>query len=176
MHGMTFEKRYEKLIVTSAVTAKAGSGMFSHDHIEHRQPKSKFRDKTFDWDNLHLSCPKCNIKKGSKWCETAPILDAVIDRPIDEHLTYETGPLGVRRWPTSPRGKTTVEHTDLNRDGWVGLPGTRGKIYLEARSTIRKLKENLGAPEAGEVRRELEEKSRGPYGSVIAFALAEAGL
>ena len=148
----------------------------SHDHIEHRQPKSKFRDKTFDWDNLHLACPKCNIKKGSKWCETAPILDAVVDRPIDDHLTYKTGSVGVMRWPKSQRGATTEKHADLNRDGWNGLPGTRGKIYLEALNTIKDLQENLDAPAAGVVRNELKEKSKGQYGSVIAFALEEAGL
>ena len=148
----------------------------SYDHIEHRQPKSKFRDRTFDWDNLHLACQKCNTKKGEKWSGTAPILDAVVDRPVEEHLTYETGSVGVLRWPKSQLGNTTVEHTDLNRDGWDGLPGTRGKIYLEALKTIRELKKNLGAPQAGVVKHELEEKRKEPYGSVIAFALEEAGL
>ena len=148
----------------------------SHDHIEHRQPKSRFRDRAFDWDNLHLACPKCNIKKGDKWSETSPILDAVVDRPVEDHLTYKTGSFGVLRWPKSPRGATTVEHTDLNRGGWDGLPGMRGKIYLEVRNTISELKKNLGVPEAGVVRHELEAKRKEPYGSVIAFALEEAGL
>ena len=148
----------------------------SHDHIEHRRPKSRFHGSVFDWDNLHLVCPTCNIKKGNKWSETAPILDAVVDRPVEDHLTYKTGPSGVLRWPKSLRGATTVEHTDLNRDGWDGLPGTRGKIYLEARNTIRELEMNVGAPEAGVVRYELRAKRKEAYGSVIAFALEEAGL
>ena len=148
----------------------------SYDHIEHRRPKSKCRDTVFDWDNLHLACPKCNIEKGEKWSDTAPILDAVADRPVKEHLTYETGSMGVLRWPKSQRGTTTVEHADLNRGAWDGLPGTRGKIYFEALKVIRKLKKNLGAPQAGVVRHELEEKSKEAYGSVIAFALEEAGL
>ena len=148
----------------------------SYDHIEHRRPKSKFRGRVFDWDNLHLACPKCNTKKGDKWSGTAPILDAVVDCPVEDHLTYETGSIGVLRWPISPRGTTTVEHADLNRDGWDGLPGTRGQIYFEAWKVIRALKKNLDAPEAAVVRHELEEKKKMQYGSVIAFALEEAGL
>ena len=148
----------------------------AHDHIEHRRPKSKFRDGVFDWDNLHLACPACNIKKGNKWSETAPILDAVVDRPVEDHLTYEVGETGVVCWPKSQRGSTTVEHADLNRDGWDGLPGTRGKIFFEALRVIRRLKKNPSAPEAAIVQYELEEKKKTQYGSVIAFALEEAGL
>lgn len=148
----------------------------AYDHIEHRRPKSKFPERAFDWDNLHLACPKCNIKKGEKWRESAPILDAVVDRPIEDHLTYEFGGTGMIRWPRSPRGATTVEHADLNRDGWDGLPGMRGRIYFEALKVIRQLKKNPEAPEAVVVRHELEEKKKMQYGSVIDFALEEAGL
>lgn len=148
----------------------------AYDHIEHRRPKAKFRDKVFDWDNLHLACPICNTKKGSKWNKDAPILDAVVDRPVEDHLTYQFSELGVLRWPKSPRGTTTVEHAGLNRNGWDGLPGTRGQIYFAALRVIRDLKTNPGKPEAVVVRHELEEKKKGQYGSVITFALNEAGL
>ena len=148
----------------------------SYDHIEHRRPKSKFREQVFNWDNLHLACPKCNIKKSNKWKETAPILDAVMDCPINDHLTYKLGDSGALRWPVSKRGATTVEHADLNRDGWDGLPGTRGKIFLEAWEVIQSLKRNPDAPETGVVRHELEVKKNMQYGSVIAFALEQAGL
>ena len=148
----------------------------AYDHIEHLRPKSKFRDRVFDWDNLHLACPKCNNKKGDKWSEAAPILDAVVDRPIEDHLTYEVGRTGVLRWPKSRRGNTTVEHAALNRDGWNGLPGTRGQIFFEALKVIRKLRKNPSAPAAAVVRHELEEQKKAEYGSVIAFALEEAGL
>ena len=148
----------------------------SYDHIEHRQPKSKFRDRVFDWNNLHLACEKCNKKKGDKWSEAAPILDAVVDRPVEDHLTYESGNTGLLRWPKSRRGETTVEHADLNRDGWNGLPGTRGQVFFEAWKVIRKLKKNPDALGAAVVRHELEEQKKTQYGSVIAFALEEAGL
>ena len=148
----------------------------AYDHIEHRQPKSKFRDKVFDWENLHLVCPQCNIRKGNKWEKAAPILDAVLDRPLGDHLTYKTGAVGVLRWPKSARGKTTVEHAGLNRDGWDGLPGTRGRIFLEALRVISELKKNPAAPAATVVRQELEEKKKMEYGSVISFALQVVGL
>ena len=148
----------------------------SYDHIEHRRPKSTFPDAAFDWDNLHLACQKCNIEKGNKWRASAPILDAVVDRPLEDHLTYRVGELGVLRWPKSERGSTTVEHTNLNRDGWDGLPGTRGKIFFEAWRLISDLRLKPGAPEAVVVRHELEEKKKLQYGSVIAFALEQAGL
>ena len=145
----------------------------SYGHIEHRQPKARFPNKAFDWDNLHLACQKCNTKKGDKWSKTDPILDAVVDRPVEKHLTYRTGALGMFRSPISERGGTTVEHTDLNRDG---LPATRVRIYLAVLQAIRELKANLKAPDAGIVRQELEAKKEEEYGSVIAFALEEAGL
>lgn len=148
----------------------------SYDHIEHRQPKARFRHRVFDWDNLHLACPKCNLKKSDRWNASAPILDAVLDRPVEEHLTYEYSDTGLLRWPKSRRGATTVDHTDLNRDGWDGLPGTRGQILFEALKLIRKLRKNPDAPEAIVIRQELEEKKRRQYGSVISFALQEAGL
>ena len=69
-----------------------------------------------------------------------------------------------------------MEHADLNRDGWNGLPGTRGQIFFEALKVISKLKKNPGALAATVVRHELEEQKKTQYGSVIAFALEEAGL
>ena len=147
----------------------------SYDHIEHRRPKSKFRDTVFAWNNLHLACQKCNTTKGEKWTEAASILDAAVDS-VEDHLTYETTEIGLLRWPRSQRGTTTVEHAGLNRDGWNGLPGTRVKVYLEALRVIRRLREDPEAPASPVVRHELEEKKKTQYGSVIAFALEEAGL
>ena len=143
----------------------------SYDHIEHRRPKSKFPDRTFDWENLHLACPKCNIKKSDLWSDPAPILDAVVDRPLTDHLTYRVGETGVFCWPKSQRGTTTVQHAGLNRDGSDGLPGRRARVLLEALRVIWELRERLDAPGAMVVQEELEEKKKLEYGSVIAFAL-----
>jgi hypothetical protein len=148
-------------------------GDVSFDHIEHHKPKIKFPQDTFNWDNLHLACEKCNTAKGNKWSETAPILDAVFDNPLADHLTYRESETGLRRWPMSDRGTTTVEHADLDRDGWDGLPGTRLRVYVETLRIIREMKKNPQAPEAQAVRRELEEKAKMEYGTVIAWAVKE---
>ena len=83
------------------------------DNIEHRKPKAKdkFPEHTFEWENLHLACPNCNRVKNDQWDNVNPILDAVEDVPINEHMTY-------RRWyrnPITKRGITTKKQTDLNR-------------------------------------------------------------
>ncbi len=60
------------------------------EHIENRKPKArdKFPECTFEWENLHLACPNCNWAKGDEWDEENPILDAVIDVPITQFLSY----------------------------------------------------------------------------------------
>src|SRR2546421_12542276 len=60
---------------------EARIGVVAYAQIEHRKPKRRFPQHTFDWDNLHQACPRCNTAKGDKWDNDAPILDAVTDRP-----------------------------------------------------------------------------------------------
>ena len=146
----------------------------SFDHIEHRKPKSKYPGDTFNWDNLHLACQKCNTAKGNKWSGAAPILDAVLDNPLTDHLTYQESATGLRRWPSSDRGTTTVEHADLDRDGWDGLPGSRAKVFLETVGIMKGIKDSL-SPNANAVRRELQGKAKGEYGTVIAYAMEQFG-
>ena len=150
-------------------------GDVSFDHIEHRKPKSKFPKDTFNWDNLHLACQQCNTAKGNKWTGTAPILDAVLDNPIAEHLTYQASATGLRRWPISDRGTTTVEHADLDRGGSLGLPWTRARVFLETLRIIKEIKDRPQSPNATAVRRELQDKAKGEYGTVIAYAMEEYG-
>src|SRR5439155_20909400 len=96
---------------------EAQIGVVAFDHIEHRKPKRRFPRNCFDWRNLHLGCPKCNQAKGEKWVATNPILDSVVDVPIQNHLTYEfREATGVVRRAKTPQGETTVNHADLNRD------------------------------------------------------------
>ena len=148
----------------------------SFDHIEHRKPKRKFPADTFSWDNLHLTCPKCNIVKGTRWNRAAPILDAVLDDPISDHLTYELSATGLRRWPQSAQGETTVQHADLDRDGWDGLPGTRTKIFMLTLRALKMIKVDPQTPSARAARRELEQKARlEEYGTVIEWTLQQYG-
>src|SRR6185369_5705230 len=60
-----------------------------YPHIEHRKPKDPdlFPVDAFNWDNLHLACTKCNTSKSNKWDQVNPILCAVEDNPVNDHLT-----------------------------------------------------------------------------------------
>lgn len=91
-------------------------GVVEYGNIEHRKPRRKFPASTYDWHNMHLSCTTCNTQKGDKYNKKYPILDAVLDNPIEEHLEYKVSDSdGVYlSWKTK-RGETTVEHTELNR-------------------------------------------------------------
>ncbi len=116
----------------------------SYEEIEHRMPKNKTKDKyperTFDWNNLHLSCGRCNRKKGTQYSEKYPILDATEDQ-IKKHLGYvvsDTGK-GVYRETLTRRGITTVKHTDLDRES---LRLARLKVWhatIEAINEITRL-------------------------------------
>ena len=92
------------------------TGKVDYPHIEHRKPRKPFPEDTYDWDNLHLSCVICNTEKGKKWNEIYPILDAVRDIPLSEHFSYNIDDAGIYVIPRTNRGKTTRQHTDLNRD------------------------------------------------------------
>ena len=64
-------------------TETAGFGQ-----IEHRLPKRYFPKQTYQWENLHWSCFRCNNNKGDWYDEDNPILDATKDI-IKKHLNYE---------------------------------------------------------------------------------------
>ncbi len=132
-----YYSKYNKADVKKALEAMYGRRccyceaqvrVVTKGHIEHRKPKkgpNAFPKLTFEWDNLHLACPACNQAKGKKWNAANEILDAVNDRPIAAHLTYEIEGVGVFRsaTPTSRRGKTTVEPADLNNVRWRSFDG-----------------------------------------------------
>lgn len=90
-------------------------GAESYEHIEHLRPKSNlaFHHLAFEWNNLHWSCPKCNMAKKAQWDWNNPILDPTVDDPR-QHLTLNliTGELVSK----TLRGQTTIDHTQLNRE------------------------------------------------------------
>ena len=140
--------------------------------IEHRKPVEQFPKDTFVWNNLHLACAGCNRAKSNQWDADHPILDAVADVPVDEYLGYECSETGVRRTPRKRRGRTTVEHANLNREE---LRRSRGTIILGIRGVIDKILDRLRADPYDEdaVNRiaELREKCSGQYGSMFQWAL-----
>lgn len=134
-------------------------------HIEHRMPKDKdkFPERTFDWANLHLVCGRCNTEKGSSWDAKNPILDAVTDVPITNHLSYEL----YFRLPLTDRGKTTWEHADLDRDPDSGLLYEREKIWKQAMILIERIKKDMGNPQIPVIRNNLRKMCKEEYGSMI---------
>jgi uncharacterized protein (TIGR02646 family) len=101
--------------------------------IEHLKPKSKFPDLCFSWDNLHLSCEICNIKKSDKWDAQNPIIDPTLDNS-NEHLQYYYDNIK----PITKRGITTVNHVELNRQS---LTAARRKIVMEVIKLLEQYKE-----------------------------------
>ena len=146
----------------------------SHEQIEHRMPKKKTKDKypgkTFDWDNLHLACEKCNNKKRSQYDEKDPILDSVND-DIEIHLGYRLDSIGaVYREVLSSRGKTTVEHTDLDRDP---LLKARLKVWLETLEAIKEITLCNNNARNYTPKKILIEACNGPYGSLVKHLMSQ---
>jgi uncharacterized protein (TIGR02646 family) len=141
-------------------------------HIEHRKPKaaSRFPGLTFEWTNLHLGCPNCNGAKGDKWDAANEILDATVDVPISNHLSYQLTEVGVLRHALTHRGVTTIKFADLNRDA---LRDARSRVLLPALNVIRELNRLGNAPTTFAQRDLLRAKVPGEFGSLIQFAIDE---
>jgi len=82
------------------------------EHIEHYRPKKIYPDLTFDWNNLGLSCPKCNMNKQDTFDENYPYINPYIDFPNDHFLFL--GPM-ITYNPNNKRAKLTEYKLDLNR-------------------------------------------------------------
>jgi 5-methylcytosine-specific restriction endonuclease McrA len=83
-----------------------------HGDIEHIKPKSKFPELTYDWENLSISCRKCNSLKSDYFDESAPLLNPYQSDPSN-HL-YSVGPLILSK-DNDLAGKSTEQRIDLNR-------------------------------------------------------------
>jgi len=115
-----------------------------------------------EWENLHLACPNCNRAKDDKWDDEYSILDAVIDVPISNYLSYR----GCLRTYTHKRGKTTRDHTDLNRDE---LLDAREILYSDVMRLIEMYNNNPDLPDAQNIPRKLKKLSRGQFGSFVQY-------
>ena len=176
----SFFKKYDTLRVRDALLQMYGkrccyceasiADVAGRGQIEHRKPKDRFPKLTFEWSNLHLACPDCNRAKSKKWDSRHEILDAVTDRPITDHLTYEISRIGgVYRTavPDSKRGETTICHANLNR---IGLRDARTAILLGALSVIAELNQLGTSPESVAKREVLKSMVQDEYGSLIEYA------
>jgi len=96
----------------------------SYGHIEHYKPKNTttYRDLTFEWNNLLLSCPVCNGAgyKGTKFplaVDGGPFINPCNDEP-DDHFDFvydQAAKLATVVGKTT-RGKTTEVQIGLNRN------------------------------------------------------------
>ena len=140
--------------------------------IEHRKPVKLFPEDTFQWENLHLACPHCNKQKNNKWDKDHPILDAVADIPIGQHLSYKSTDTGILRSYSTKRGFTTVKHTDLNREA---LRHGRGMVFMGTIGIIQKINtriyKNPNDCKAQIMMDMLKDKCLGPYGSLITWTM-----
>jgi len=103
----------------------------TYGQIEHFYPKSAYPDKTFAWDNLLLSCDKCNNTqhKGILFpLDSAgqPLLidptDAQTDPFIHFRFSWDEQISWASVYGLDERGKKVVEIFDLN--------GSRGRMDL----------------------------------------------
>lgn len=92
------------------------TGIQDYSAIEHMKPRSKFPELTYEWDNLHLCCTVCNGSKSNRWDEQNPIVDPTKDNP--NNFLLFNGVTGMVDYKNE-RGKTTVDHAELNRDNLV---------------------------------------------------------
>lgn len=86
----------------------------SYEHIEHVKPKAKdmYPELTFDWNNLGLACPVCNMNKSDEYDPNLPVLNPYIDQP--NNFLFATGPYVFGK-PGQARGKLTEKLLELNR-------------------------------------------------------------
>lgn len=82
------------------------------EHIEHIKPKAKYPELTYEWDNLGLACPVCNMNKSDLYDAACTFINPYHESP-DEFL-MAVGPLIYAR-PGQPRGEITEKVLQLNR-------------------------------------------------------------
>jgi len=88
----------------------------SYPNVEHIAPKSKYPEKTYEWENLGLACQVCNTCKGTKYNVQNSPIDPYDDDPSNHIYVFgET----LRPKPGSDRGKITIRDVNLNRAGLI---------------------------------------------------------
>jgi uncharacterized protein (TIGR02646 family) len=89
-------------------------------HIEHFRPKQRYVSLTYAWNNLLLSCPKCNDgrHKGTKFPnskQSGPLIDPSSEDPsIHLEFLYDSNTKLATVRPLSNRGHTTCTIFELN--------------------------------------------------------------
>lgn len=81
----------------------------SYPEIEHFKPKSLYPELCFDYSNLHYSCKRCNLAKGSNY--NSDMINPSDDNP-EEYIKY-IGELAVSI-NDNKRGTVMIESLKLN--------------------------------------------------------------
>lgn len=98
------------------------------EHIEHIKPKSKYPNLTFEYSNLGLACPKCNMNKSDTYDENTPFINPYCDNPNNHFIA-----IGAFIWAKAGdnRAKITEIEIDLNRPELLEIRGERMKIIKD---------------------------------------------
>lgn len=89
-------------------------GHVAYEHIEHIKPKAraKYPELSFEWSNLGLACPKCNLNKSDDYDEKIPFINPYIDDPLNHFLFLG---ILIRHKPGDLRAELTEKTLKLNR-------------------------------------------------------------
>ena len=113
-------RRYAHPDIRSALEAETHSkcaycegtiGDAAYTHIEHKLPKSKCPTLVCAWENLTISCPRCNTNKGNYDAPECPLLDPYIDH-VEKEVAFG-GPMALARG--GARASATITRLKLNR-------------------------------------------------------------
>lgn len=90
----------------------------AHEHIEHFRPKArtKYPELTFEWTNLGLACPVCNVSKSDDFDENCAHVNPYNEDPADFFVAE--GPMVFPRLGNA-RAELTWESVKLYRAGLI---------------------------------------------------------
>ena len=172
----TIKDSLVKMFHNKCAYCESKIGHVTYGEIEHFYPKGTYIDKTFDWDNLLLSCQICNNPrhKGTKFPldrNGNPLLinptDGVTAPPV--HLKFDWNPKTqlASIYGRDDRGREVVNIFDFN-----GLNGR--KELIEYRSQyVKKLFFFLQSAQNGDAEaKALLQEACLPKSEYSAFALA----
>lgn len=130
----TVEKRYnhkevktslKKMFYKKCAFCESHITHIDYGQIEHFQPKSKYPELCFEWNNFLLSCSVCNGKanKGDKFPlenEGGPFIHPVDENPQDFFkFEYDEVTKNFLLFPINQRAETTLKILGLNREDLV---------------------------------------------------------
>lgn len=101
-------------------------GHITYEHIEHIKPKArtKYPQLAYEYQNLGLSCPKCNMNKSDTYDLNNTFINPYLDNPANHFVA-----LGAFIWAKygDNRAKLSEIEIDLNRGELLEIRGERLK-------------------------------------------------